>query len=274
MAADLTVVQRYLIVTALSTMVLSDLVRTHLADKNRLRPDKIANIDRYLVPTLIGIFLWIIWWSVRAWPLALSVMGVEVVAVGFTPRASQNVKAFMARQLIRVAGVCCVSCLVPTLLTHNYSIQPWLSATPETFRPLFVIGIASTLMCFQGGAFVGLITGGLRDDIRANSKKLSRGATSTLADSCRAYGQDPDSIPDCGKLIGQIERILIFGLVLAGKPEGIGLLITAKSILRYPDMASSGNRARAEYLLVDTLASFAYAVLIAYAAKHVLARWL
>ena len=72
-----------------------------------------------------------------------------------------------------------------------------------------------------------------------------------------------ESLPGAGRVIGLLERGLIFVLILLGQPAGVGLLIAAKSILRFG--ALKDDRALSEYVIIGTLASFAWAILAAYA---------
>lgn len=60
-----------------------------------------------------------------------------------------------------------------------------------------------------------------------------------------------------GKLIGQLERLLILILILVGQPLGIGFLVAAKSILRFEE---SKDRLVAEYVIIGTLLSFTLAI--------------
>jgi hypothetical protein len=60
-----------------------------------------------------------------------------------------------------------------------------------------------------------------------------------------------------GKLIGQLERLLILVLILIGQPLGIGFLVAAKSILRFEE---SKDRLVAEYVIIGTLLSFTMAI--------------
>ncbi|MBV2360670.1 DUF3307 domain-containing protein [Thalassococcus sp. CAU 1522] len=71
-----------------------------------------------------------------------------------------------------------------------------------------------------------------------------------------------DGLADAGRLIGRLERTLIFLLVFIEQPAGIGFLIAAKSILRF-DTAAQGQKA-GEYVIIGTLASFAWAMAAAY----------
>ena len=60
-----------------------------------------------------------------------------------------------------------------------------------------------------------------------------------------------------GRLIGQLERALIFLFVLIGQPAGIGFLVAAKSILRFQE---AKKQVLAEYVLIGTLLSFGLAM--------------
>lgn len=62
------------------------------------------------------------------------------------------------------------------------------------------------------------------------------------------------SLPNAGKLIGITERIIALALVILGQYEALGLIIAAKSILRFNATHKS------EYVLVGTLVSFGIAV--------------
>jgi hypothetical protein len=66
---------------------------------------------------------------------------------------------------------------------------------------------------------------------------------------------DPDNqgLPNAGKLIGIVERFLALALIIMGQYEAVGLIIAAKSILRF-----SGTQ-KSEYVLVGTLISFGIA---------------
>ncbi|MGB3147410.1 MAG: DUF3307 domain-containing protein [Paracoccaceae bacterium] len=71
----------------------------------------------------------------------------------------------------------------------------------------------------------------------------------------------PQGLPGGGRAIGSLERGLIFLLVLAGQAEAIGLLIAAKSVLRFG--AVKDDLKVSEYVIIGTLASFAWAIAVA-----------
>jgi hypothetical protein len=72
------------------------------------------------------------------------------------------------------------------------------------------------------------------------------------------------------------KRTLIYLLVMVDMASGIGFLIAAKSIFRFGEIKDRTNRMEAEYILIGTLASFAYAMVIAYGSRWLIfavARW-
>lgn len=70
-----------------------------------------------------------------------------------------------------------------------------------------------------------------------------------------------DGLPGAGRTIGYLERGLAFILILTGEPGGIGLLIAAKSVLRFGAVKDEARLS--EYVIVGTLASFGWAIVTA-----------
>lgn len=72
---------------------------------------------------------------------------------------------------------------------------------------------------------------------------------------------DHKSLPNAGKYIGMIERLFVLVFIITGRWEGIGLLITAKSVFRFNDLKESNSRKLTEYILIGTLLSFGMAII-------------
>jgi hypothetical protein len=75
----------------------------------------------------------------------------------------------------------------------------------------------------------------------------------------------PQGLPNGGRLIGILERGLIYLLILTGQAAGIGFLIAAKSVLRFSD--TKDDRRISEYVIIGTLASFLWAISVAEAVQ-------
>ena len=76
-----------------------------------------------------------------------------------------------------------------------------------------------------------------------------------------------DGLLNGGKLIGYLERSLIFLFIFIDQPGGIGFLVAAKSIIRFEE---AKNQKLAEYVLIGTLLSFSLAVALASVTKWAL----
>lgn len=69
------------------------------------------------------------------------------------------------------------------------------------------------------------------------------------------------SLDDAGKYIGMLERFLVLTFILSGNPGAIGMLIAAKSILRFNDLKGTSSRKMSEYVLIGTLLSFSLCII-------------
>lgn len=75
--------------------------------------------------------------------------------------------------------------------------------------------------------------------------------------------REPDKgLIDGGKWIGLLERALIFVLIMAQEFQAIGFLIAAKSILRFQ---YARERSHSETVIIGTLASFSWAIVVSWA---------
>lgn len=99
------------------------------------------------------------------------------------------------------------------------------------------------------------------------------GGNPTVASIVEPYADQLDEEPGLtrgGQIIGMAERLLIYVFVLAGAPSAIGFLVTAKSLFRFGEVTGEQQRKHAEYIIIGTLVSFAYAVTLSYLVRWVL----
>lgn len=75
---------------------------------------------------------------------------------------------------------------------------------------------------------------------------------------------------NAGKYIGILERLFIFGFVVANFWEGIGFLLAAKSIFRFGDLNNAKERHLTEYVLIGTFLSFGSAIVVGLIFNHVI----
>lgn len=84
------------------------------------------------------------------------------------------------------------------------------------------------------------------------------------------YNYKNSGIKDGGKIIGYLERSLIFLFILTGYPAGIGFLIAAKSVFRFGELTDPSRRQQAEYIIIGTLLSILFGTSISFLTVEIL----
>jgi Protein of unknown function (DUF3307) len=144
---------------------------------------------------------------------------------------------FLADQALHVVTIAAATLLyaglpVTTLFRDAQALEPYRE------KILFVL-VVYVAAVFAGGYVVRYIT-------RSLLEKLPDTGDETHAE-----------LQNAGLYIGWLERILILMAVILRSPATIGLVLTAKSIVRYPELRSGRF---AEYFLIGTLLSILLAI--------------
>lgn len=71
-------------------------------------------------------------------------------------------------------------------------------------------------------------------------------------------------LPNAGKWIGYLERILILTFIFTENIEGIGFLLAAKSVFRFGELNKAKDIKITEYVLIGTFTSFTISILIGF----------
>ncbi len=123
------------------------------------------------------------------------------------------------------------------------------------FQPIFTFPVSAT--------FVAIITAYLLCLKPANIliKQVFRSSQIDVAIAQQEKAEvldETDELPNAGKLIGILERVLTLTFILIGQYQAVGFLIAAKSVLRYKDT----DTLKTEYVLIGTMLSFGIAVVL------------
>ncbi|MBF9036238.1 DUF3307 domain-containing protein [Rhodobacterales bacterium HKCCE2091] len=170
-------------------------------------------------------------WHPALLALVIAHLAIDVLK-SFLPRG--RLWPFMADQGLHLVSLVAVAALAPGIWEDGlWGGHDWLAAA----MALAAGAIAATE---AGGYAVGFLLAPFGD------------------------AETDASLPNGGKLIGRLERGLIFVMVMAGQPGGIGFLIAAKSVLRF-EASRDGDRRASEYIIIGTLASFGWAIAVAFA---------
>lgn len=171
--------------------------------------------------------------GIQLWWIALLIGFSHIVLDGLKSHTRNGTSFFLADQFIHL------SILVVTWILIAKPPFSWEMFTEFYNRPTLWLYISAILfLTTPTGFLIGLLT--TRWRIQLSDLKA-----------------DTPSLEKAGMMIGIIERLLIFFLVIIGKFEAIGLLIAAKSLLRFNE--KERPEVKTEYLLVGTLLSVAIA---------------
>lgn len=134
-------------------------------------------------------------------------------------------------------------------------IAPVARAVPAEVAVLAILAIGLVVTIEWGGVFVGCAIRPFADRMTPNVAH-EEGVVRPPA--------LPKGFVDGGKMIGRLERLLIFLFVLTAAPTAIGFLVTAKSILRFGEIKDHDSQKEAEYIIIGTLMSFGFALISSY----------
>lgn len=157
-----------------------------------------------------------------------------LIDLGKQRSGNEGAAVFVADQIAHIA----------TLLSLAWLLVrcSWLPAfTGIGYAPM--VAVAGFVACVRGAGFlVAKVAGRLIDENGITLEGLQNG----------------------GRMIGQLERCIIFLFIFIDHPMAIGFLFAAKSILRFEE---AKQQKLAEYILIGTLLSFSLAIAIASTAR-------
>ena len=196
----------------------------------------------------------------RAW-LVPAIMGsthflIDRVKAGLK---QNGLGVFLLDQAAHVLVIVGVAWLSPTMFPVA---SEWVNLWDGTFAKGLVIAAGLILTTHVGGVVVGIAVRPYLGDLM---KPRGQENESIIAASNEAQR----GLVKGGRLIGQLERGLIFFLVMIAKPEAVAFLIAAKSIFRFGELKDRENRAEAEYITIGTLMSFTWGLVAAWATWRV-----
>jgi hypothetical protein len=210
---------------------------------NKRRPEGLA-----LHAAIVGGVSWLaLGLPLRPLPILVIVLSHAALDAAKLRWGRPGFAAFAADQAGHLAAIWIVAQLWPgTYAAGLWSWPALAAAVPDAARLPEAMALAAGLIAtiWAGGYAVRELMSGLK---------------------LPADPEQDASLPKGGQLIGRLERLMILMLVLARQPEGIGLLIAAKSILRFNELARDADRRASEYVIIGTLASFAWAIATAWA---------
>ncbi len=160
---------------------------------------------------------------------------------------------YLGDQALHLATIAGVATWVPGL----YAFGAWGTPPPDLSIIAPALAVLPEAMAYAAGAIIAAVAGGyavgkLLDPFLKAEPSLTK-----------------DSLKDAGRIIGLVERSLAFFLVVVGQAAGVGLLLAAKSVLRFS--TAKDDRKISEYVIVGTLASIGWALVTGFATLNLVA---
>lgn len=225
------------------TVILAKLVLAHLIGDFLLQPKrwvaqkeqkKAASWALYVHALIHGLLVVILFRDVSLWPYMLvymiSHLAIDAIRV-YGQRQENHTTWFIADQIMHLAVIVGLA----WFMSGRPDPTPWLAS--------------STLLLYVTAVY--FIT---QPTSIAIAQLMKPWASSIPQDHA-------PSLENAGRYIGMLERLFVFGFIVAGHWQGVGFLLAAKSIFRFGDLRQAGDRQLTEYVLIGTLLSFGAASL-------------
>jgi len=198
----------------------------------------------YLHALITAVFAWIIigW---QYWWVAIIILVTHMLIDAWKSYRKENLTYFLWDQGLHILVL--TGCWYFSFIHWTDIQQTWqrFSSQPESWKNLTGL----VFLTMPASILVEQFTKQWRDKIKDGNDQVSGN----------------ESLANAGKWIGIIERIIIFFLVLHDKYEAIGLLVAAKSIIRFNE--KDRPEIKTEYLVVGTLVSIGLAMLTGWLIK-------
>lgn len=226
-------------------ILLVKLVLAHLLGDFILQPDtwvqdknlrKYRSRKLYLHVLIHGLATWLLVWNSNFW--------VPVLIIVLTHLIIDLIKIYMQDEENRTLWFIldqCLHLLVIVAIWHTWT-APTLSMENFPAEKILVIATAAIFLTSPTSVI-----------IKTCISQWTPDTFYTVA----------SSLPDAGKFIGYLERLLILIFILTGNLQAVGFLLAAKSVFRFGNLKESHDRKLTEYVLIGTLLSFGLAIVIA-----------
>lgn len=197
-------------------------------DRNRRH---FASIRLYLHALVTAVLAWLfIGW--QYWPVALVILVTHFLIDAWKSYRPRVITYFLIDQLLHLAVI-----VGAWLVTFRYwGFWDQLSQRLDTDNHIWIVVTAFCFVTFPAGILIG---------------ELTRQWSSKIDDT-------ENSLAHAGQWIGIAERIIVLILVLQGQYSAIGLLVTAKGIIRFNE--KDRQEVKTEYLVIGTLLSIGIAI--------------
>ncbi len=191
----------------------------------------------YVHALITFVCAWLLSFSFNFWWVALIIAVTHLLVDAMKCYASKCKYIFFIDQIIHVVVIVAVCYF-------------WKGGLPDCLCCLdekYIALLLGVFVCIKPSNII------IKEIIKDANIKVNKGSDDN----------NTEDLPNAGKLIGVVERLLSLVFVLLGQYEAVGFIIAAKSLLRFAE----GDKAKSEYVLIGTLLSFSMAIFVGVAIK-------
>jgi Protein of unknown function (DUF3307) len=242
---------RTLLALSLAHLLADFVLQTRRLVEGKMRGQALAYFLHGLIHYLsaicvIGFFLP---GTVLVWRTHLVVAGLAFVhllidlakmRLGASRHTGRGPTAYIVDQLAHLLTIALAAwLLLPGISFHDFAVS--IQSLRTLRNRLLAVPVIYLAVIFAGGYLIRSLTRSMAESMKAGELPESR-----------------EQLQNAGLYIGWLERFLILTALLLKSPAAVGLILTAKTIARYPEFKSARF---AEYVLIGTLLSVLLALL-------------
>jgi len=218
------------------------------SDESVQKKNKIWNLIKHGL--IVGLVSYIFLGILTAWEIILGIVISHVLLDAW------KIKATKGTHLSRFAGDQLGHLLIIFLISAaagGYKYLEYSGIWTNKFGPIYLI-----LLTLIAGGIFSIYAVSFLVELVLESLGLKK------------EEEQGGGIKEGGRIIGILERSLIFLFILVDYPAGIGFLIAAKSVFRFGELTSPDRRIQAEYIIIGTLLSVLFGAIAAYLTAQIL----
>jgi uncharacterized membrane protein YidH (DUF202 family) len=195
----------------------------------------------YLHGAVAGVLAWI-FMGIQYWYFALVIFITHIIIDGWKSYRPASLIYFLIDQLLHLVVILTCFCLA----FYNWSdIISFIKSIRDNYE-FWVVATAFLFLSFPSGIAIDQMTRKWREEL-----------------------PDAAGLANAGKWIGILERTLILIFLLQNQYAAIGLLITAKGLLRFSEKEKQEQKT--EYVLIGSLISVCFSIITGIAVNYFLA---
>jgi len=239
--------------------LLLKLITAHLAGDYLAQPSRIAN-EKHRPPVLL---------------LHTALHAVLLALVGFTEPASLRLWSALGLVVVAHGAIdAWTSRLAPRdlkLLGFDQALHlASILVAVAVARPAEAAALAFGVSAIGSRRETWIVVAGALASGPAGATAIGRSLNPIRDSLSHESGVQRTGLERAGVWIGLIERLVVYAAVLGRVETLIGFVIAVKAVLRLPEARERWSRELAEYYLVGSLASLAWALLTAFAVRGLL----